>query len=320
MARMRAALLSVLVAACARDYEQAAGRPDAPVARADAGPGAGALDRTEDELYFAIVGDTRPPVSNDTGGYPTAIITKIWQDVQAESPRPPFAVATGDYMYASTSGSEQMPQLDLYFQARSAYAGALFAAVGNHECTTATASNCGTGTLNGAPVYEITRNYSAFLDRFVRPLGITTPWYVVHVVASDRSWTAKLVIVAANAWVDAQAAWLEAAMAEATDYTFVVRHEQSAATEAPGVSPSQAIIDRHPYTLLIVGHSHKYQHVSGREVIVGNGGAPLTGDSSYGYAIVRRRADGAVQLDAHDYLDRHIVDTFAVRADGSPAH
>jgi glycine/D-amino acid oxidase-like deaminating enzyme len=291
-------------------------RPDAGTA-----PPAG-LDVTEADLVFAVVGDTRPPVEDDTAAYPTDVITQIWQDVQAESPRPPFAVTTGDYMYASETKDQQQAQLDLYFQARSEYGGTVYAAVGNHECGpfAATSSNCGTGTLAGKQVYKITHNYSAFLDRFVRPLGISDPWYTVHVTAADGTWTAKIVIVAANAWVDAQADWLESAMSEATDYTFVIRHEPSYATEAPGTGPSQAIIDRHPYTLLIVGHSHKYAHLAGREVIVGNGGAPLTSGSAYGYALVRRRADGAIQLEAREYMSQNVVDSFAVNADGSPAH
>ena len=322
--RSAVTLLTALVSlpACVRD-ETANGRPDAPVSLPgpDAGVTPADLSLTLDELYFAVVGDTRPPVSDDTAGYPTAIITQIWQDVQAESPRPPFALATGDYMYASTSGREQMPQLDLYFQARSAYSGQLFAAIGNHECTTATASNCGTGTLNGKPVYQVTSNYTTFLDRFVRPLGLYNPWYAVHIDASDRSWTAKVVIVAANAWVDAQATWLEGALSVPTDYTFIVRHEQSSVTETPGVAPSNAIIARHPYTLLIVGHSHRYQHLSAREVIIGNGGAPLANTGNYGYGIVLQRSDGSLQVDMYDYQSG-TPDTkfrFAVKPDGTPA-
>ena len=36
------------------------------------------------DLRFGIVGDTRPPNPGDTSGYPTAIITKIYQDLEAE--------------------------------------------------------------------------------------------------------------------------------------------------------------------------------------------------------------------------------------------
>ncbi len=62
-------------------------------------------------LSFAIVGDTRPPTEDDTAGDPTAIITKIWQDVEAASPRPAFS-------------------------------NPMFPTMGNHECDGATADNC----------------------------------------------------------------------------------------------------------------------------------------------------------------------------------
>ncbi len=283
--------------------------PDANGApSADAGGGA-------TTFRFAIVGDTRPPVINDTSGYPTAIITKIWQDVEALSPRPDFALSTGDYMFASTTSNQAAPQLDKYLTARMQFHGTVYAALGNHECTGATTSNCGPGTTDGT-----TNNYSEFMTRMVQPLGFTEPYYKVDLHATDNSWTAKLVFVAGNAWTSAQASWLAQALSEPTTYTFVIRHESNTATTAPGVSPSKAIIDAHPYTLLIVGHAHTYQHLaSDREVISGNGGAPLTTGSNYGYATVERRADGAIVFKEYDYQTNAVVDTWAVHADGSPA-
>ncbi len=51
----------------------------------------------------------------------------------------------------------------------------------------------------------------------------------------------------------------------------------------------QTIIDQHDLTLLIVGHTHEYHHdPRNREIIVGNGGAPLTSGVNYGYVIVAR--------------------------------
>ncbi len=227
--------------------------PDAPVRPppdantpppVDGGPASG--------FRFAIVGDTRPPVIDDTSGYPTAIITKIWSDVEALSPRPDFAVSTGDYMFASTSGSQAAPQLDKYLGARMHFTGTVYAA--------------------------------------------------------------------GNAWTSTQATWLAQALSEPTTYTFVIRHESNTATTAPGVSPSKAIIDAHPLTLLIVGHAHTYQHLpSDHEVISGNGGAPLTTGSNYGYATVERRADGVIEFKEYDYQTNAVVDSWAVHADGSPA-
>src|SRR4051794_23832031 len=66
------------------------------------GPTGGKLDT----LTFAIVGDTRPAMEDDTIAYPRGIIDALWQDVEDESPRPAFGIATGDYMYASTAGNE----------------------------------------------------------------------------------------------------------------------------------------------------------------------------------------------------------------------
>src|SRR4029079_818751 len=71
----------------------------------DAGPPStiGAMGGTLDTLSFAVVGDTRPATIDDTNGYPTAVIQKIWQDVEAHSPRPAFGVTTGDYQFAKAS-------------------------------------------------------------------------------------------------------------------------------------------------------------------------------------------------------------------------
>src|SRR5262249_35199477 len=97
------------------------------------------LTLTQDTLDFAIGGDTRPANIDDTAGYPTAIITKIFKDLQAETPRPGFAVATGDYEFSNTNGVQSALQLDLYIQARSNFSNPEFPTMGNHECTGATA-------------------------------------------------------------------------------------------------------------------------------------------------------------------------------------
>jgi len=265
-------------------------------------------------LRFAIVGDTRPPNLDDTAHYPTDIITKIWQDVAAEVPQPAFAVSTGDYMFADTGHTQQDAQLDLYLGARQQFPGTVYAAMGNHECTGATASNCGPGTKDG-----VTSNFSAFLARMVTPLGFDRPWYVVHLQDPGGAWTAKLVLIAANAWTTEQATWLDATLAEPTTYTFVVRHEGANATTAPGVTPSAAILAKHPLTLLVVGHTHSYAHyASDHEVIVGNGGAPLTSGTNYGYGMVERRDDGAIKFTAYDYQSHAVLGTWAITASGAP--
>ncbi len=268
-----------------------------------------------DDLRFAVVGDTRPASPDDTANYPTAIITKIWQDVEAESPHPQFAVSTGDYMFADTNHTEQMPQLEKYMTARAAFTGPLYPAMGNHECTGATASNCGQGATDG-----ITPNMSDFISTMLQPISITTPYYVENVNATDGSWTAKFVVVACNAWNTTQASWLDQQLSTATTYTFVVRHEGTAAMSQTPCSQSQTIIDKHPLTLLIVGHTHTYSHyASSKEIIVGNGGAPLTSGMNYGYVIIARNASGTLTVTAYDYMTHAVLNTFTIQASGAAA-
>jgi hypothetical protein len=293
-----------------------AGAAAADAAGADGSAGLGPDGGTLDDLRFAVVGDTRPPTIDDVGGYPTAIVQKIFAGVAARSPRPAFVVSTGDYQFASTHGAAAGAQLDLYLAARAQFSGLEFPAMGNHECTGATASNCGAGNPNGE-----TANYQAFVAKMLAPIGKTQPYYAVHVGAADGSWTAKLVFVAANAWTAAQEAWLETAMSEPTTYTFVVRHEPATDTTAPGVTPSEQVIARHPYTLAIVGHSHTFRRSAQREVIVGNGGAPPTGGVNYGYGLFERQSDGAIRVDMIDYQTGQPTAGlgFAVKPDGSAA-
>jgi hypothetical protein len=268
---------------------------------------------TLDLLRFAIVGDTRPAEIDDTAGFPSAIITRIYDDIQLEAAQ--LVVATGDYIFARPSMNQSNPQFDLYLAARAHYSGILYPALGNHECTSGTASNCGPGAANGMP-----DNYRAFLNKMLGPLGLTTPYYTVRIEARDRSWSAKFVVVADNAWSDEQASWLEGELAKPSTYTFVVRHEGNNATTAPGVTPSREIMSRHPLTLLLAGHTHTFYYFpQEKEVIVGIGGAPVSGSVNYGYVIGERRPDGIVEFAAHDYATREVFFRFAVQADGTAA-
>jgi hypothetical protein len=277
----------------------------------------GSTGGTMPSLYFAVVGDTRPPVVNDTSGYPTTIIQTIYSDIAALSPAPAFVVGTGDYMFASATGADAQPQINMYLAARGRFSGTFFPALGNHECTGATASNCGPGGKDGE-----TENYKAFLSSLLAPIGKTQPYYSIDLAATDASWTAKIVFVAANAWDSTQESWFDTAMSKPTTYTFVVRHEAKTTTGAPpGVAGSEAIMAKYPYTLAIVGHTHTYKRNSTREVVFGNGGAPITGGVNYGFGLVTQRADGAIQVDAIDYQSKQADASFrfALKADGSPA-
>ncbi len=293
--------------------------PDVPVvqdvAKSDTGGGTVVTQSggTLDSLDFAIVGDTRPPAKDDLANYPTAVITKIWQDVEAEAPSVPFAVTTGDYQFSTPYKTTAGPQLDLYLGARKNYSGMVYYTLGNHECTGATASNCGAGNTNG-----ITTTYTTFLQKMLAPLGQTKPYYTIGFDAKDGSWNAKFVFVAANAWDATQAAWLDQQMAQPTTYTFVVRHEGDYTLDAPGVTPSGAIIAKYPYTLLLAGHTHTFEYVSSkRQVITGNGGAPLATAINYGYVVARQRPDKALAFTVYDYATHAVISKFAVTPTGN---
>jgi hypothetical protein len=273
------------------------------------GPTGGTLSR----LFFAVVGDTRPATDNDTAGYPTPIITKIFSGIAAANPKPAFIVSTGDYMFAYPTANQGAAQLDLYLAARAKYTGTEFYALGNHECTGQVTSNCGAGNADGTP-----NNYTAFMSKMLGSIGKTEPYYSFEVNAIDNSWTAKFVVIAANAWTTAQGTWLSGVMAKPTTYTFVVRHEPRNANTAPGVTPSEGIINSFPYTLAIVGHSHAYFKSGPKQVTIGNGGAPLM-SGSYGYGVVAQRADKAITVDMIDY-QTGLADSafhFALKPDGS---
>jgi hypothetical protein len=263
----------------------------------------GAVDR----LYFAVVGDSRPPDLDDTANYPTAIIQRIYQDIQAHTPAPQFVVSTGDFMFADPAGDLGATQLDLYLSARQAFTGPFFPCLGNHECTGYTNSNCGPGTRT-----LDSKNYAAFTRKMLAPAGLAQPYYRFDVNATTGAWTAKFLVVAANAWTDAQATWLAGELAKPTTYTFIIRHEPESATTAPGTAPSDALIAAAPYTLKIVGHTHEFARAGTRQVVVGNGGAPITGTSSYGYVIVEQLDDGSLQVSNVDYSSNVAVDVFTV--------
>jgi len=256
---------------------------------------------------FAFAGSTAKPFTSNA-------VNPVESSAQLA---PAFVVSTGDYIFANPFGSQAAAQFPLYLAARAKYSGVLFPALGNHECLGNEGSNCGAGTLAGTP-----NNYSEFVKSLLTPIGKTEPYYSVRVDATDGSWTSKLVFVAANAWTQAQADWLDQTLAVPTTYTFVMRHEPKAATKAPGTSPSEAIMAKHPYTLAIVGHTHTHERTHPKEVIFGNGGAPLTaGQTMYGFGMLTQRHDGAIQVDVIDVAtgQADAAFRFAVKADGTAA-
>jgi len=250
-------------------------------------------------LVFAIAGDTRPQNEGDTAGYPTAIITGIYADIAATVPAPQFAIGTGDYAYCS--GSDCAAQTANYITAAAQYSGQKFLTMGNHECNGFTSSNCSPS----APADGATSAEPNFVNFFnvLNTFGINSttqptlasgdPYYEVDINSSDSSnpWTSKFVFIAANAWDSGQSTWLTSVMQKTTTYTFVMRHESyeddgAASSDLPGdQGASDAIIQKYPYTLLIVGHTHVYQQStsgSGQvELVIGNGGAESSGNAGY---------------------------------------
>ena len=164
------------------------------------GSGIGIGGGSVDHLYFAVVGDSRPANIDSTSSYPTAIIGKIYLDIQALSPQPQFVISTGDYMYANTNtGTAAAADESIYDMRATSYSGPLFPAMGNHECDGYTADNC---TLNQ------TQNNQAFMSSLMAPLNQAQPYYRIDFSGTDGSWTAKLLVVACNAWSTTQQTWL----------------------------------------------------------------------------------------------------------------
>ena len=117
-------------------------------------------------------------------------------------------------------------------------------------------------------------------------------------------------VVACNAWDSTQYSWLQGELAKPTTYTFVVRHQPTGTSGPPCVSQMDALLSQSKYDLFIVGHSHTYSH-SGQQVVIGNGGAPITGSTNYGFATVLQTANGFA-VTQYDYLTAQPVSTFSV--------
>ncbi len=265
--------------------------------------GVGPNGGTVTSLYFAVVGDTRPASIDDTANYPTAIIDTIFQDLDAMTPKPQFVISTGDYMFASPTGSQGAAQVQLYTQAVRLFSNVVFPVLGDQECNTYTSGNCASSPTN---------NYNAYMSALVTPIGKSAPYYAIPIRAVDGSWTAKIVVVACNAWGSAQQTWLQAQLATPTTYTFVARHEPSTATNAPCVSTVDSMLAGTTYDLLVVGHSHTFANPAYQELVVGNGGAPLSGAAGYGYATIAQQPSQGFVVTQYDYLTALPVASFTV--------
>jgi hypothetical protein len=268
-----------------------------------------------------LISQGSPSPLEPAAGYPTAVITKIFQDIEAFSPRPAFAITTGNYMDSSYNRSPgtQNAQMHLYLGARNIFTNTVYPAMGNQECDGATADNCGTNVkiLDYPKAGSTTENYLVFANSLLSPIRQTLPYYTIHINAPNGKWTSKFVFVACNAWSSTQATWLAAQLSLSTTYTFVVRNEPSSANTAPCLTATPSadtIMKAHPYTLLIAGHSGTYAYyASEKEVIVGNGGAPLSSSVDYGYVIAQQQVDGSIVFKEYDYRTNAQQATFTVR-------
>lgn len=272
------------------------------------------------ELNFAVVGDTRPESVGDTANYPSQTINTIFTDLKMVTPAPQFVVGTGDYQYVNPGSGQSVPQITKYMAAAALYPAALLPAMGNHECTGYTDSECGPNGQDG-----MTENYNTYLSMMAAPLGATTPYYSVLLTAADGSWTAKVVCVAPNAWDSEQSAWLASVLAQPSTYTFYVQHEpMEDTTELSQLTEIAAVVNAAPTppTLMLVGHSHTFRKSYSifNEVVVGNGGVPMT-TGGFGFALITRESSGDIQLTQYDETTGAPTPngvSFSVTASGSP--
>jgi hypothetical protein len=283
--------------ACAPDPDAALpGTPDPGVLpRGTVGANGGTVER----LWFATTGDTRPAGCNATSEYPQAAMARIAAAMKALEVQ--FAVDLGDHMYVCGDvGGLTSAQLDvaareqmgLYMSAIGAGPAAWWMTMGNHECGAAYA---GGGCAVGGPHDA---NFAAYMAALRRP----QPWYANDVQTAQG--LARFVVIADDAWSDAQSAWLSSTLDDAdarAKYTILVRHHpvQGANT---GRAEIVNLLRRHKATLLLTAHRHGYEHDAeswqGRSVVVGLGGA----GGKWGFATVLQNVDGTltfVQRDAN---------------------
>jgi hypothetical protein len=278
----------------------------------DAGPAVTATGGTVDLLHFAVFGDVRPPVMDDTAHYPQAVWTSVVDSFVSLNPQ--FGVATGDYMFASTARDDIVnAQLDIFLMIESRYSGHVFHALGNHECTGATLSNC----MNA----NETPNIMAFRSRLVGDQPALYYDWTVHTSMGD----AHFIVTAPNAWSSSQDAWFTRVMAVDARYTFVIAHEPPTSPNEPNSSmliEAAAMSRPGGVTLRLFGHSHSGRRIDTNGLIVGNSGAPLDGTNNvYGFAMIDQRADGDIVVTQYEAGSPPMAMTsFVVHPDGTSSN
>jgi hypothetical protein len=261
---------------------------------------------TVDLLHFGVSGDTRPPSCEDTAGYPTSIIDGIGDAERAANAQ--FALDLGDHMYVcNNSASIAQQQMSLFIQGTQHFGGTWFMTEGNHECMGSGSGFCPTGSSNA--------NFNAFLSALA-PIS-SAPYYSVDVQTSLG--LARFVFVADNSWDSGQATWLDQVLTDAdahAKYTIVAKHHPVGDSSVAANSQIVQVIRSHKFALLLTGHAHRYQHGTGdqgRDVIIGNGGAPLVSGGTFnGYAIIDQQRDGTLQFTMYDLASGTAQDQWSV--------
>jgi hypothetical protein len=269
---------------------------------------------TVNRLFFGVTGDTRPMNCDDAPNYPTQVITKIFTDMNTAGVQ--FAVATGDHQYVCNGGyTEGVKELTLYAKAAKSLTNKIvFPVMGNHECNET--SFCPPGTNLG--------RFKAYEDTILSP-NWKLPYYTFD-VKTDAG-LARFIMVADTAWDANESAWLSTTLTNAeaqAKYIFVFRHYPLDTffgdnNVDPELMAEESIIKAHHYSLLITGHTHQYKHdytgdPSGRAIIMGLGGAPLTGNAAYyGYLTVAQQANGSLTVTVFDDGNGNMTDAFTVQ-------
>lgn len=268
------------------------------------GPTGGTVDR----LHFAVFGDVRPPLPDQTSAYPTTIITSVMDGIAEGHAQ--FVIGTGDYMNENFCARCATDQIALLQSAERHYDGYVFHAMGNHECLTITSVNC--------PM----QNESAALRTFKTTLLPTrdSVYYDWHIQTSSGD--AHFIATSPNAWNAAQQTWLDAALAQPARYTFVIAHEPPSAP-GPGTTAIETSVATRAggVTLRMYGHVHRYDHPVPNGIVTGNAGAPLSSFDTYGFAVIDQRDDDDIVVTAYSIgTPPSPIDSFVLTPEGMPTH
>ncbi len=269
-----------------------------------------------DRLFFALTGDTRPPlcdlfVLGNGNDYPTAVISNIAQLMEAKKPQ--FALDLGDHMFVCVGGaSEAQAQMSAYTSAFSVFKAPFFMTMGNHECVFAlggSLDDCGASNPSDPA-------FTTFMAALA-PIS-KTPYYYRDIQTSMG--LARLVFIADDAWNATEASWLDGVLTEAdtkAQYTIVAHHHNLAASTSGNYATIVSAIKAHKYALHLTAHTHIYSHdvatdPSGRTVIVGTGGS--SDETMAGYATVEQGSDGRLYFTMYDSTTDMPVDAWNVGA------